>query len=268
MESCMKKKKIALVLSGGSAYGFAHIGILKILLENNVLPDIIVGTSMGAIIGGLFASGISIDEMENILTNFSRSKIVDISLFTMFKKGLLQGSKVTKILEGLIGDKNIEDCPIKFACISSDLRTGEKVVFSNGNMVTAIRSSMSVPGIFSPVELDGRFLVDGGVADNLPVDVARDMGADVVIAVDVCSYYRMQNELKSTIDIVVSASNLCVANFVLAQKDKGDVYIKIDQPNVSFDKYTVEDITASIDNGVKAAQSHLEEILSVVKNGL
>lgn len=261
----MKKEKLALVLSGGSAYGFAHIGVIKALLEHGIVPDIVVGTSMGAIIGGLFAGGVSVEEMESTLSHFSRSKIVDFSLFSLFKKGMLHGGKVTHILQNFLGEKNIEDYSISFACIASDLKSGEKVVFSSGNMVNAIRSSMSVPGIFSPVEFDDRLLVDGGLCDNLPVDVARSMGADKVIAVDVCTFYQQQNDLSSTIDIVISACNLCVSKAVLAQEDKGDVYIKIDQPNISFDKFTSKDILTSIDNGYIACHHHMGEVLDLVQ---
>lgn len=257
----MKKEKLGLVFSGGSAYGFAHIGVLKVLEENGIKPDIIVGTSMGAIIGGLYSAGMTIEEMCDFTKDFSRKKIIDFSLFTMFKKGLLHGDKVVKLFKSLVGDKNIEDCKTQFACVASDLSSGNEVIFDKGNLVNAMRASMSVPGIFEPVIMDDMVLVDGGVSNNLPVNVARSLGATKVIAVDVCSYYRMQNYLKSTFDIITSASNLTIANYVKMQQDKGDVYIRIDQPNVSFDKFSAEEVANSIVNG----EIYTREIIEPIK---
>ena len=225
-------KKIGLVLSGGSAYGFAHIGVIKVLEENGIKVDIVGGTSMGAIVGGLYSAGITIEKMEEILTTFSRKKI--------------------------------EDCERKFFCIATDIASGEKVVLDKGPLITAIRSSMSIPGIYKPIRQGKMVLVDGGSSDNLPVEDARERGADIVISVDVCSYYKKENDLKTAIDIVVSACNLLVSNLVKAQDDKGDVYIKIDQPNVSFAKFSAEDAIKSIKNGEEATKKVLPEILKLI----
>lgn len=259
-------KNVALVLSGGSAYGFAHIGVLKVLEKNNIKVDLVAGTSMGAIVGGLYAAGVTVDKMEQILVGFSRNKIVDINIFGLTDDGFLFGKKVSNILKKIVGDKQIEDCEKQFFCIASDLASGEKVVFSKGSLVTAIRASMSVPGVFKPVKVDNMVLVDGCACDNFPILDAREMGADFVIGVDVCTHYKKQNKLKTAFDIIVSASNLTMSNWIKSQKDKGDVYIKIDQPKVSFLKFSYEDAIESIKYGEHAAKKILPELLEKLKD--
>ncbi len=258
-------KRIALVLSGGSAYGFAHIGVIKVLEKNGINVDIVGGTSMGAIVGGLYSAGITIEKMEEILTKFSRKQIVDFNLFSFADDGLLYGKKVTRFINKIIGDKEIEDCEKQFFCVASDLVSGKKYVFDKGHLTTAIRASMSIPGIYKPIRQDKMVLVDGGSSDNLPVQDARARGADKVIAVDVCSFYKKENNLKSAIDILISSCNLTVSNLVKAQEDKGDVYIKIDQPNVSFTKFSADDAKKSIAYGEKMAKKMLPEILKVIE---
>lgn len=260
------KKKIALILSGGSAYGFAHIGVLKVLEKNNIKVDIVGGTSMGAIVGGCYSAGMSVKKMEETLVGFSRRKIMDINPFVLTDDGLLFGKKVTSFLNKLLENKQIEDCNPKFFCIAADLEKGKKVVFNKGNMVDAIRASMSVPGVFKPIKKDGMCLVDGGICDNLPVADARKMGANVVIAVDVCSHYKKENKLKSAFDIIISACNLTLSNWIKSTNDKGDVYIKIDQPDVAFLKFSYEDAIKSIKNGEKMAKKMLPKILEAIND--
>lgn len=253
-------KKVGLVLSGGAAFGLAHIGVIKEFEKNNIPIDFITGTSMGALIGGLYAAGISTQKMEEILVKFTRRMIIDLDLFAISGGGLLHGKKVTKFLKSLVGDIQIEDCVIPFRAVASDLNAGEKFVFSKGSLVEAIRASISIPGIFKPVRIGKKVLVDGGACDNLPVGEARDMGAEKVVAIDVCTYYKKQLHLKSTIDIIVNASNLLIKNLVKKQIDKGDIYIKIDQPNVKQDQLYFENSQNAIRNGEKATRVNMADI--------
>lgn len=262
-------KKVGLVLSGGAAFGLAHIGVIKELEKNNIPIDFITGSSMGALIGGLYSAGISTKKMEEILIKFTRRMIVDLDIFAISKGGLLHGKKVTNLLKSLVGDINIEDCNIPFRATSSDLKAGQKYTFKKGNLVNAIRASISIPGIFKPVRFEKKVLVDGGACDNLPVDEARDMGAEKVIAIDVCTYYKKHIDLKSTIDVLVSASNLLVKNLVENQRDKGDIYIKINQPNVKQDQLYFENSQNAIKNGQRAAKANMEKIKNMlgIKDG-
>jgi len=255
-------KKVALVLSGGSAYGFAHIGVIEELEKNNIPIDIITGTSMGALIGGLYSAGISTNEMKKIISKFSNIKIIDLNPFGLTDAGLLYGNKVVKFLNKTVNSKRIEDCEKKFACVSTDLNSGEKYVFKNGDLATAIRASISIPGIFKPVKIDNYCLVDGGASDNLPIDEARNMGADIIIAVDVCSFYKRQNNLKTPVDILISAINIFVSNLVKSKTDKADIYIKIDQNDVDFNKFNEKNALKSISHGGTEAKKFIEKIKS------
>lgn len=259
-------KKIALALSGGSAYGYAHIGVLEVLEENNIPISIITGTSMGALVGGVYASGLSLQEIHKKLANFSKIKMVDVNPLFLTHGGLIIGNKVTRIIRNMVGNKTIEECKIPFRAVATNIVNGEKYVFKDGNLVNAIRASISVPGMFKPVKLNDMVLVDGGLSDNMPVEEARNMGADIVIGVDVCTFYKKQNNLKTMVDIVISASNILVANLVKTKKDKGDVYIKIDQPNVSFNGYTYKDALKSIELGRKYALEFLPQIKELIND--
>jgi NTE family protein len=186
----MKRPLIGLALSSGGARGAAHTGVLKALEEHHIPIDIIVGTSMGAMVGGVYAAGVSIERIEE---EWLKTDIVRVakSFFPTFPlHGWSSGSSIYRALQSLVGDAKVEELPIKFAAIATDIETGEEVVIQEGLLVDAIRASSSVPGLFVPAELKGRFLVDGGLVNPLPVDVARRLGADVVIAVDVGYYPR------------------------------------------------------------------------------
>lgn len=259
-------KKIGLVLSGGSAYGFAHIGVLEVLERNHIDFDIITGTSMGAIVGGLYTCGIKVKEMKKILTSFNRYKVVDLDLFGLNNGGLVSGNKIIKFFKKHVGEKKIEECEKKFACIASDLVTGNEVVLNSGSLAEAMRASMSVPGLFKPVKIGNSVLVDGGLCNNLPVKQARELGSEKIISVDVTSYYKKENNLKSAIDILVSGINLTVSRTMKGIKDKGDVYIYIEQPNTAFTKINQKNALTSIRYGKKAAKAMLPEILKLVKD--
>lgn len=253
-------KKIGLALSGGAAYGLAHIGIIKELIKNDIPIDYISGTSMGALIGGLYCAGIDTDKMESILEKSTRRMIIDFNVFGLAESGLLHGKKVVEFLKNLVGEVNIENLNIPFSAVAGDIKTGKKYVFNSGLLVDAIRASISIPGVFKPVEIKNMCLVDGGVCDNLPVGEVRKLGAEFVIGVDVCTFYRKNPKQKSVIDILINSSNMLVSQMVAAQKDKGDVYIKIDQPNVIADQLNYKNSLNAIKNGEEAAKKIMPKI--------
>ncbi len=183
------RPKIALVLSGGGARGLAHIGVLQALAQEQLPIDIVVGTSVGALVGGLYASGLPLEKIETMAGDIGWEKISNISLASLVRllvtEKLLSSEKMEKYLRKQIGNKRFDELPIKFACVACDIQTGERIIFRDGPVVPAMRASATIPGVFQPVEYRHRLLVDGGVVDNQPVDVAWLMGADVVIAVPV-----------------------------------------------------------------------------------
>ena len=177
--------KIGLALGGGGARGFAHLGVVRALRELGITIHCIVGTSIGAIIGGVVASGV-----ENVAMDWVNmpdwKKLPQLFFeFCIPKRGLLRGRNIEEFLRQTIPAVSFSDLKIPFAVVATDYNSGEEVVIKDGDVHTAVRASMSIPGVFDPVELDGRILVDGGLANPVPVDVCRSMGADVVIAVDI-----------------------------------------------------------------------------------
>jgi NTE family protein len=209
------RPRIGLVLSGGGARGAAHIGVLKVLEEHRVPIDAIAGTSMGAVVGGLYASGLRAADIERVMTSVDwqdafldrpartdlnfRRKLEDQNFLVKFPlglkgrrfrlpRGLVQGQKLTQILRGLTLPvaqiQHFDDLAIPFRAVATDIVTGDRVVIDHGDLTTAMRASLSAPGVFSPVDFEGRMLVDGGLSSNLPIDVARAMDVDMLIVVD------------------------------------------------------------------------------------
>jgi len=177
--------KIALVLGGGGARGLAHIGVLKRLEENGLEPEIIVGTSIGALIGGAYAAGVSVADMEAILESMDVLAVAKIFRPGIPLSGFVDGGHVAKLLKGLIGTKRIEDLRLPFRAVATDIAGGADFVFADGPVVNAILASIAIPILFKPVALRGRFLVDGGLSNPLPVSVAHGLSAAPSVAVNV-----------------------------------------------------------------------------------
>lgn len=174
--------RIGLALGSGSARGWAHIGVILVLEEAGIRPDIICGTSIGALVGGVHASG-KLDELETWLRGLSWSDVVGFLDLSM-GGGLIKGSKLVSFLGDRLGESDIADFRLPFAAVATDLHTGREVWLERGPFLEVARASLSVPGLFTPVLRDGRYLVDGALVNPVPVSLARAMGADVVIAVD------------------------------------------------------------------------------------
>ena len=179
----MARKKIGLALSGGAARGFAHLGVLKVLREYGVPVDFIAGTSAGSIAGGALASGLSIEEIVEIGRKISWFSMTGFSFSTM---GLLSNAALGALVKRHFPVRKFEDLPVPFAAVACDLETGEEVVLkSTGDLSVAIRASCAIPGVFVPINYDGRRLIDGGVVSPVPTRAVRKLGAEIVVAVDV-----------------------------------------------------------------------------------
>lgn len=177
----MKRKKVGLALGGGSARGLSHIGILKVLDQQRILPDYIAGTSMGAVIGALYAAGYNGEQIEEIAETTNWKTIVD---FTIPKYGLIQGDFVEEKLRTLLHHKEFKDLRIPLRVVAYNINTREEVVFSSGNVAQALRASLSIPGIFSPLRIGTDAYIDGFITNPTPFAVVKEMGADIVIAAD------------------------------------------------------------------------------------
>ena len=176
------KPKVALALGGGAARGFAHIGVIKALETNGIVPDFIVGTSAGSVVGALYAAGHGPFELQKLAIQLDESSVTDWSLFD---RGVIKGEALERFINPNVGNRPIEGLKRRFAAVATDLQTGEPIIFQRGNTGTAVRASSSIPGVFPPVPIGGREYVDGGLVAPIPVREARSLGADIVIAVDI-----------------------------------------------------------------------------------
>ena len=175
-------KKVGLALSSGGARGIAHIGILSILERERIPIDMIAGTSMGAIIGAFYTSGKTSQEIGEAIFKINRRRMYSFFDFAFSSQGIIRGKKVSGWLTSVIGDLTFDDLKIPFACVAADIVTGERIVINKGSVVDAVRASISIPILYMPFHFQGRYLVDGGLVDPVPVDVVREMGADLIIA--------------------------------------------------------------------------------------
>jgi NTE family protein len=172
-----------LALGGGAARGFAHIGVLRTLLAQNIVPDVIVGTSIGAVVGGCYASG-QLDTLEEWARQLTKRGILGYLDVSFSGAGLIGGNRLAHRLDEAIGETQIDKVPIRFAAITTEVGTGHEIWLTRGRMVDALRASYALPGIFPPVRLGGRWLVDGALVNPVPVSAARALGARLVIAVN------------------------------------------------------------------------------------
>jgi NTE family protein len=179
-----RKPTIGLALGGGAARGFAHIGIVRTLIENGIVPDIVVGTSIGAVVGGCYAAG-HLDTLETWARGLQPRNIFGYLDIRLDGSGLIGGNKLAAQLEASIGKIRIDDLPLKFAAIATEVQTGHEIWLTHGRMVDALRASYALPGIFTPVGIGDRWLIDGALVNPVPVSAARALGAEVVIAANV-----------------------------------------------------------------------------------
>jgi NTE family protein len=185
-ERTSERPTIGLALGGGGARGFAHIGVIRTLLLHGIMPDIIVGTSIGAVVGGCFAAG-QMDALAEWCGGLTKRGILGYLDISLSGSGLIAGNKLAARIEGSLGDTLIETLPIRFATITTEVGTGHEIWLTRGRLADAIRASYALPGIFPPVGLDGRWLVDGALVNPVPVSAARVLGARLVIAVNLSS---------------------------------------------------------------------------------
>ena len=185
MSVAKNRMKIGYALGGGAARGLSHIGVLKVLHDRGISPDIIAGTSIGALIGALYAGGLEPNEIEQLVLGLDWKKLLYLMDMTLPLNGLLQGKRVVSLLKSILGDTTFTQLRCDFASVATDIVSGEQVVLREGSLIEAVRASISIPGIFTPVALKGRYLVDGGLVNTVPVSICREMGAEYVIGVNV-----------------------------------------------------------------------------------
>jgi len=184
--SLLHKPRFGLALSGGGAQGLAHIGVLKVLEEEGIRPDYLAGTSMGGVIAAAYAAGLTPDEIEQIAADISKTRnLLRLADLSLPQQGIFRGERVLEFFEKHLRGCTFAELKIPLILIAVDLNTGQEIHLQEGSVAEALRATVSIAGLFAPVERDGMRLVDGGLLNNLPVDAVRQMGADIVMAVDV-----------------------------------------------------------------------------------
>lgn len=238
------KKKICLALGSGGSKGLAHVGVIKALVENNFEITQIAGTSVGALVGGLFAANPNYKELEKIVDNMTYFELIKVLVDWPIKSALVRGRKMEKYIDKLCGKKRIEDLPIKFSAVCSDIVEGQKFVFNEGKLSTAIRASCSIPAIFSPIKYEGKILIDGGAVNPIPVSELRPKDGEKIVAVGLYSkiFPKNYNKLSKATLPQLAYSSMQVMLYHLSAENLKDADIKILPP--------VEDI--NVLNFVKA----------------
>lgn len=284
--------KIGLVLSGGGAKGFAHIGALKVIDSLGVKVDYVAGTSMGAIVGSLYASGYSGKQIDSIFNSVDFNDVIGDNLprasKTLYERdqneryavvlplngfkvslpsGLSRGQNVfnlfTKLTHHVSNVKDFSKLPIPFFCIATNVENGKEIVLDSGNLAQAVRASGAFPSLFQPVEIDGKLLVDGGVVNNYPIDKLRAKGVDIIIGVDVQDGLMTREELKSAPDILMQINNYRTIEDMVVKSKKTDIYIKPDIKG--FSVISFDDLQEIVKRGTNAAikqANYLKDVAS------
>lgn len=255
----MKRPKIGLALGAGAARGFAHVGVLQILIENSIPIDYIAGCSMGTFIGAMYATGSDMFFFERLIPQFELRNMLD---FRIPKQGLIKGEKIKELVRILTKNKNIEDTDIPYRCVAVELTDSKLQVFDKGPIHEAVRASISIPGIFVPYESEGKVYVDGGVLERMPVSVARDMGADMVIGVDVGYKGECQKQPKGFMEVMALSMN--IMNWEIARNKIYDADVLILPQVRKINAFSSEEAEECIRLGREAALEALPQIKQAV----
>ena len=251
-----KPPKIALVLGGGAARGFAHIGVIKALEAQGIFPDMIVGTSAGSVVGALYAAGNNGFELQKLAIQMEEGQVSDWSLPN---RGVFKGAALQDFINNAVQQRPLEKLKRPFAVVATDLHSGEMVVFRTGNTGMAVRASSTVPGVFQPVSINGRDYVDGGLVSPVPVSVARSLGADFIIAVDI-SEKPKNNKTESSLEVMLQTFAIMSQTINRYELPGADVVIR---PNtLEIGATSFKDRHVAVLEGEKAVAAILPELKS------
>jgi NTE family protein len=246
--------KIALALGGGAARGFAHIGVIKALEAQGIVPDIVVGTSAGSVVAALYASGMSGFELQNLALQMDESMVAD---WTLPNRGMLKGAALQDFINQKVKNLSIQRLPRPLGVVATDLQSGEMVLFRRGDTGIAVRASSAVPGVFQPVEIGGRDYVDGGLTSPVPARSARSMGADFVIAVDISNVSR-RDKLAGTVDVLLQT--FAIMGHTISGHELADANIVVRPRTAAVSSTDFEGRHLAILEGEKAAAAIMPEL--------
>lgn len=249
------RPRLGLALGGGSARGFAHIGVLKSLDQAGIRPDLVVGTSAGSLVGAFYAAGWTPWQIEEFALGVREADVADFA--TAGKRGMLAGDALARIVQERLKGARIEGLKTRFAAVCTDLRTGELALLRHGPVGDAVRASCSIPGVFVPKDLNGRELVDGGLVSPLPVRSARQMGADLVVAVDVAARPK-RSDFPGLYEVILQSFEIMGRALADQEAQQADLLIRPETGQYSSSDFNVR--REMIQAGYEACQAQLPEI--------
>jgi len=250
-----KNRKVGLALGGGVVLGAAHVGVIRAVEEAGIKVSFLGGTSAGALVAALYAFGMPWKEMRELLCGLNW---LDISKVSLSRFGVLSMSRLEELLEEHLGEAQFQEADIPLAIIATDISSGEKVVLKQGPVAKAVMASSCVPGVFTPVELDGRLLVDGGMLENVPVSALREMGAEFIIGVDLNARQNFSRP-DNIIELLINAVNLTLQNATGLQTGQADLLI---EPDLSrFSVTDTSQINELVEEGYQSAREQLQNAL-------
>lgn len=254
--------KIGIALGGGGARGFAEIGVLRVLEQEKIPVDIVVGTSVGSLIGAIYADSGKVLDAEFTAIPIKNEDIFDFKAFSFFSGGFVTGEKLRSFINTHLRNKNIENLKITYGAVAVDLRTGQPVIFDHGPIARAVNASCAIPGVFVPVEIGGKVFVDGGVTDPIPVDFVKKKGADVVIAVAISPALPPITP-KNPLEVAFHAITIMSSHIGVLGVKNADVVIHPDVGNVAYDDFSQK--KRLIEAGEKATRAALPAIRNAIK---
>lgn len=261
-------KKLGLALGSGGSRGVAHAGFLLALEEEGIKPDYIAGCSMGAVIGGCYAGGMSAADIKQAILSIKARDIVDVSPSVISKMSLLRGKKMRDLLVSYIGGKKIEDLPIPFRCVATELYSGKLHVFDSGDAAIAIQASSTIPTVFRPVKIDDMLFVDGGCLCRVPVRIVKEMGADVVVAVDALkNAAEPVDKLKNIIDMVLRVFDIMDTHLTerTRELEEGICDLLVEPEMAGMSQYVIKDLDKAFDEGYAAGKDNIRKIKELLE---
>jgi NTE family protein len=252
-----KKKTFGLALGGGATRGFAHIGVLKALDEAGLKPAFVAGTSVGSLIGALYCSGLSWQQIWQEAENLNWPDLAQVTMPTM---GLVNLDKMETLVDRLVEGRTIEELPVPFRAVALDLVSGSEIILGSGPLGRAVRASCSIPGVFTPLDDGKRLLADGGIVNNLPTRQVREMGADFVVSVDIVySGWDKQKKPSNLLEVLFASTFIFMNNTGAQGRNTSDLLVVPDLARFGF--HDMSRKQEMIDLGYKAMQPHLKVLV-------
>jgi len=250
------RRKIGVALSGGATFGAAHVGVLQVLEENGIRPDLVAGTSAGALVGAAYCAGVPLSEIESLFSTMNWPTLLKLSIRSSLS--IFDTQPMEDFLRKKIGDIDFKDLKIPFAAVACDIQTGARIVLDEGPLAPAIRASAAIPGLFSPVEINGRLLVDGGIVDNLPAEQVKSMGARYVISSDVSHSGVNAKKPENPFEIMLSMVYIMQSRAALPNEDASNCYIR---PMVAqYSSWGFKDVPQVTEAGREAARQVMPQL--------